>query len=150
MKTTSSLTASTAKAVSRSDRSETACDQRARTAAPTLGIVAPLRTAKRCGQGAVQPSSTAVMSATSAVTEKVTAAPRTRPWPRRSTYLASGTAPTAVAATYAAEIPPASAYDPVRVETSTTIPRVIMLIGSLATRPVALNAKAPGIVSTRR
>src|SRR3954470_7950083 len=117
---------------------------------PTLGIETPDSAANRCGQGADQPLSTATMSRASAATDTVTAGPRTRPWPCRSTKRARGRAPTAVAPMYAADTPPAVLYDPVLPETSRTMPRLVIDSGSRASTPAALNARAPGTDSTWR
>jgi hypothetical protein len=106
MKTSSSLIASTANAVSSSFRSSTTWDQRARTAAPTLGIAAPAIPAKTCGHGVGHCRSTAATTRSSASTEMVTAIPRIL-WPRRSTRRASGTATSALTMMYVADRAPA-------------------------------------------
>ena len=50
----------------------------------------------------------------------------------------------------AAETAPATAYEPVLVETSSTMPSPTIEMGSRATRPVALKRSVPGRASTRR
>ena len=52
--------------------------------------------------------------------------------------------------TKAAEMPPASPYESVRAEISSTMPSVTMEIGSRARKPLAENAAAPGLPRTVR
>ncbi len=56
----------------------------------------------------------------------------------------------ALATMYAAEIAPATPYEPVAAETSSTMPRPIIEIGRRATRPVIEKRRVPGWTRIRR
>ena len=82
-KTTSSATASKAKAVCRLSRSSSAA-QRARTIEPMLGAAAPVSAASRNQLHRGAPALTATTKATPDSARAAIAIRRTRPWPRRS------------------------------------------------------------------
>ena len=75
---------------------------------------------------------------------------RTRACPTLSSSRPWRIARPALATMYAAETAPATPYEPVAAETSSTMPRPTMDIGSRATSPVALKRSVPGSASTRR
>src|SRR3954447_21283422 len=99
---------------------------------PTLGIETPDSAANRCGQGADQPLSTATMSRASAATDTVTAGPRTRPWPCRSTKRARGSAPTAGRAIFPPGPSPGVLVRPGPAGEERDVPRLVIDSGSRA------------------
>ena len=80
----------------------------------------------------------------------VTPGTSTRAWPSRSISRPCSRAARQEATTNAAEMPPASAYESVRAEISSTMPSVTIEIGSRARNPLAENAAAPGVDRTLR
>ena len=112
-------------------------------------MAAPAAAANRCGTGVGQPASTeTVISARPTANSEIDHGSTLR-CPFRSTSRACSTANSAPAIRYDAEIDPASVYDPVRVDTRITMPRLTIDSGSLARRPLSENAAAPGRPSTR-
>ena len=68
----------------------------------------------------------------------------TRAWPSRSSSRPCRIAKPALAIMYAADTAPATPYEPVAAETSSTMPRPTIEIGSLATRPIIEKRRVPG------
>ena len=150
MNTVSSQTASSANAVCSWSADESTCDQRARTHEPTAGRVAPATAAAAYVVISGQSAWTDHMSKVREVAKTATTGTSTRAWPSRSSSRPWNTARPPFAIMYAAETDPARAYDPVAADTSSTIPRLTMEIGSRATNPVALNRRVPGLLRIRR
>ncbi len=78
------------------------------------------------------------------------AAISTRAWPERSISRPQAGAATAVVKVATAVTIPARPYDPEVMEISSTMPRPVIAIGSRAANPAAVNARASGVLSTRR
>lgn len=143
MKTASSSTASSAYAVCTSAGRSSTCDHRARTAEPTWGRQAPAHAARTYVDPIGQSACTETTSSETAVPNPRLATARTRPCPKRSSSRPCRIARPAFAIMNAAETAPATPYRPVAPETSSTIPRPTMEIGSRATRPVGRSGARP-------
>ena len=124
--------------------------QRALTAGPIAGEQRPAAAASIVDTKNGSFNSMLRMKNTSPRLSPVTSQPKTLCCPWRSTNRLEAIMPTAAAREKAADITPASPYEPVTPLVNNKIPRPTRAIGSRATRPLAEKASAPGTRNTSR
>ena len=150
MKTTSSTTASQAKAVLSRVVPRSRCVHRARTQAPAEEKPSPTPAAAARVLASGQSCSTLVINTTRLALLIKVAVTSTRAWPIRSIRRPQAGAATAPVMVPTAVTSPARPNEPVTMETSNTMPSPVIDSGSRATKPATVKARADGSASTLR
>ncbi len=124
------------------------CAHRARTDDPAEEKPSPAPAAAATVTASGQPSSTLVINRVRLVQLTTAAVTRTRAWPTRSMARPQSGAATAPARVLTPVTRPACPNEPVVIEISRTVPSPVIAIGSRATSPATLKARARGSART--